>query len=88
LLRQLVKSGYKDSSMKLVPKQFDEFNPVVILMGVVFLLAGGYPLLMMPMIWGPPIVWLPRGIFGVFFVIGFVILARQLQLWRRGRASK
>ena len=71
--------------MRLVPKDFDKYNPVVVFMAPLFVLTGGYPLLIMS---GPPIVWLPRGIFGIFFVIGLVILIRQFQLWKRRRASK
>ncbi len=71
--------------MKLVPKEFDEYNPVVVLMGAGFVVVGGYPLLMMS---GPLIVWLPRGVFGAFFAMGLIILIRQFQLWRRHRTSK
>jgi hypothetical protein len=41
--------------MKLVPSEFDEYNPVVILIAAIFVIGGGYPLLMMR---GPLIVWL------------------------------
>ena len=68
------------ADMKLVPKDWDQFNPVLRLMGVGFVVVGGYPLLMMS---GPMMVWLPRGIFGAFFVVGVIILVRQFQLWRR-----
>jgi hypothetical protein len=47
--------------MKLVPSEFDEYNPVVILIAAIFVIGGCYPLLMMR---GPLIVRLPRGIFG------------------------
>jgi len=81
----LEQSGAEGNDVKWVPKQFDEFNPVVVLMAAGFIVVGGYPLVMMS---GPLIVWLPRGIFGTFFVIGLVILIRQIQLWRRHRVSK
>lgn len=68
--------------MRLLPKQWDEFNPVLIAMGALFAIIGGYPLLMMP---GPPIVWLVRGIFGAMFLIGLLVLIRQFQLWRQRR---
>ena len=70
--------------MKFVPKEFEEYNPVVLLMGVGFVVVGGYPLLMLP---GPPIVWVVRGVFGVFFAIGLIIVIRQLQLWKKRRTS-
>ncbi len=73
--------------MKLVPKDWDQYNPVLVLMGAFFVVVGGYPLLMMPgllIVW----VWLPRGIFGIFFAMGLIILIRQFQLWRRRQASK
>ena len=71
--------------MKLVPKQWDQYNPVVLLIGALFLVVGGYPLLMMG--GSAPLVWLPRGIFGAFFMMGAVVLMRQIQLWRR-RSSR
>ncbi len=66
--------------MRLVPKQWDEYNPVLVVMGIVFAVAGGYGL----MIPGPPIVWLIRGIFVAFFGIGLLVLIRQFQLRRSG----
>jgi hypothetical protein len=71
--------------MKLVPKEFDEYNPVVLLMGAGFVVVGGYPLLMLP---GPPIVWVIRGVCGAFFAIGLIIVVRQFQLWKKHRSSK
>jgi hypothetical protein len=48
--------------MKLVPKDWDEYNAVLVLMGVVFMFAGGYGL----MVPGRSlIVWLVRGIVGI-----------------------
>jgi hypothetical protein len=67
--------------MKLVPKQWDQYNPVVLLIGALFLVVGGYPLLMMG--GSAPLVWLPRGIFAAFFAMGAVVLIRQIQLRRR-----
>jgi hypothetical protein len=66
--------------MKSVPNEFDRYNRVVALMAAAFVVIGGYPLLMMS---GPLITWLPRGIFGIFFVMGLIILIGQLQLWKR-----
>jgi formate-dependent nitrite reductase membrane component NrfD len=65
--------------MKLVPKQWEEYNPVLVAVGAIFLFVGGYPLLMMP---GPPIVWLIRGIFAMLVAMGSIILVRQFQLWK------
>jgi hypothetical protein len=73
--------GRRNEPMKLVPKQWDQYNPVVLPIGVLFLVVGGYPLLMMG--GSDPLVWLPRGIFGAFFAMGAVVLIRQIQLRRR-----
>ncbi len=66
--------------MKLLIKEFNEFSPAVVLLGAGFVVVGGYPLLMMS---GSLIVWIPRAIFGLFFVMGLIILIRQFQLWKR-----
>lgn len=68
--------------MKLVPKQWDEYNPVVLLMGAGFVFGSGYALSFMG-VSGPLIVWLVRGPFAIMAAIGSIILIRQLQLWRR-----
>ncbi len=60
--------------MKLVPKDWDQYNPVLVAVGTLFILGGGYPLLMMS---GPPIVWLVRGIPAILFAIGLIILVRR-----------
>ncbi len=73
--------------MKLVPKAWDEYNPVLVLMGAGFVVVGGYALGFMG-VSGPLIGWLPRGIFGISFAMGLVILIRQFQLRRRRQASK
>jgi formate-dependent nitrite reductase membrane component NrfD len=71
--------------MKLLPKEFNEYNPVVLLLGVGFVVVGGYPLLMLP---GPPIVWVIRGVFAAFWAIGLIIVVSQVQLWKKRRTSK
>jgi hypothetical protein len=50
-----------------------------------FVVVGDYPLLMMS---GSMIVWLPRGIFGAFVVVGVIILVRQFQLLRKRHTFK
>jgi hypothetical protein len=68
--------------MRLVWKEHDEYNPVLVLVGVIFLFGGGYVLIFLP---GSGLVWLIRAIFGIAFAMGAILLIRQFQLWRRGR---
>ena len=69
--------------MKLIPKGYDEFNPVLVLMGAFFVVGGGYGLAIMGVSGGRAIVWLLRGIPAVFVAIGSIIVIKQLQLRRR-----
>lgn len=73
--------------MKLLPKDWDEYNPVLVLMGAGFLVASGYPLLFMPG-WSIAITWLVRGIFAIGAAMGCIILIRQIQLWRKRALDK
>ncbi len=73
--------------MNLVPTGHDEYNPVLVLMGAGFVVAGGFGLLIMG-VSGPPIGWLLRGIPAIFVAMGAIILIRQFQLRRMGRSSK
>ena len=70
--------------MRLVPKEWDQYNPILVLIGAVFLVGGGYGLI----IPGPPIIWLIRAIFAIPAAIGSIILIRQVQLWRKRRIRK
>ena len=71
--------------MKLLPKGYDESNPVLVLFGTFFIIAGGYGLAIMG-ISGPPILWLLRGIPATFVAMGALIVIRQFQRRRRGTA--
>jgi hypothetical protein len=73
--------------MKLVPKQWDEYNPVLVLMGAFFVVTGGYVTLMMPGL-ARPIIWLVRAPFAVLAVAGSTVLIRQVQLWRKRHTFK
>jgi hypothetical protein len=73
--------------MRLVPKGYDEYNPVLLLMGTFFVIGGGYGLLNMGFS-GPPVVWVVRGIPAVLVTVGLIILITQLQLRRRHQGSK
>ncbi len=68
--------------MRLVPKVYDEYNPVVVLVGTAFVIGGGYGLLIMGFS-GPLVFWVLRGIPAVFFASGLIILIKQFQLRRR-----
>ena len=65
--------------MKLVPKGWDEYNPVVILVGALFTIGGGYGLALMG-VSGPPVLWLIRGVPAAFVAIGSIIVFTQLRL--------
>jgi hypothetical protein len=68
--------------MRLVPKEWDHYNPVLIALGLGVVVVGGYGL----MIPAPPIVWLVRRIPAIVAGVGSIILIRQMQL-RRGRQA-
>jgi hypothetical protein len=65
--------------MRLIWKQWDEYNPVFVMVGAVLTIVGGYMLVMMG-VSGPPILWLLRAIPSVVVVMGLLILIRQPQL--------
>lgn len=67
--------------MRLVPKNWDEYNPVLVMIGAIFLFVGGYALSFMG-VKGPLIVFLVRGIPAIFVAMGSIILIRQFQLRR------
>jgi len=73
--------------MKLVPNDWDEYNPVLVLMGAGFVIGGGYPLTFMG-VSGPLVLWLVRGPCVILATIGAITLVRQFQLRRRGPTSK
>jgi hypothetical protein len=65
--------------MRLIWKQWDEYNPVFVMVGAGFMIGGGYILVMMGAS-GPLILWLLRGIPAIVVVMGLLILIRQFQL--------
>jgi membrane protein implicated in regulation of membrane protease activity len=73
--------------MRLVPKNWDECNPVLVMMGAGFVFGGGYALSFMG-IKGPLIIWLVRGIFAIPVAIGAIVLVRQFQLRRKQQIRK
>jgi hypothetical protein len=72
----------EDYDIKLAPKQWDEYNPVLILMGLFFAVSGAYVTLMMPGL-AHPIVWLVRAPFALLAAVGSILLIRQFQLRRK-----
>jgi hypothetical protein len=68
--------------MKLIPKEYENYNPIQTLLGALFVVVGGYGLLIMG-IRGPAIVWLLRGIPAIFLAVGSIIVIKQLQARRR-----
>ncbi len=74
--------------MKLVPKEFEEFNEVTLLCGGFLTLAGGYGSALL-LVRGPFIVALPlRAVFLAATAAGVVLLVAQLRSWRRGRLER
>jgi hypothetical protein len=65
--------------MRLIWKQWDEYNPVLVMVGAVWMIAGSYVLMIMG-ISGPLILWLLRAIPAIFAVMGLLVLIRQFQL--------
>jgi hypothetical protein len=69
--------------MQLLPEEWNSaFNPVVAAVGVGFLICGiyGLGLLIRPAL-HHPIVLVPGAIFGVFALMGALIVVRQFHLW-------
>jgi len=64
--------------MRLIWKKWDEYNPVVIMVGAVWMLGGAYMLAMMG-VSGPLILWLLRAIPAIFVAMGLLVLIKQFQ---------
>jgi hypothetical protein len=70
--------------MRLFPINFDAtFNPVVMLMGVLFVLTGLYAVALFRHALQHPIVLVVAAIPALFAVIGVLIVIREIQLFRR-----
>lgn len=72
--------------MKLVPKQYDRFNPVVLCVGLGWFAMGVYAVFLLGFK-GPSILWLLRSIPLVLAVAGAVLAARQYTLWRQKQSD-
>lgn len=64
--------------MKLIPTEYERYNPVLVLMGMFFIVAGSFGLFAMG-ISGPLVLWLLRGIPAMFVAIGVVIVLTQIK---------
>ena len=72
--------------MRLLWKQWDsEFNPIVALVGLGWLLGGLYGLGLLLHSFRHPIVLVVAAIPAVLAVMGVVVLVRQYQLWSKRR---
>jgi len=72
--------------MRLLWKKWDcEFNPVVALFGLVFLVAGVYGLGLLRHACRHPVVLVVAAIPAVCALMGTVVLVREYQLWSKGR---
>jgi hypothetical protein len=67
--------------MRLVPKDWDEYNPILFLMGAGFAVGGGYALGFMGLS-GPLVLWALRAIPAAFLAMGWILMTRQFHLWR------
>jgi len=70
--------GPGSCGMRLIWKEWDEYNPVVIMVGAVWMLGGAYMLAMMG-VSGPLILWLLRAIPAIFVAMGLLVLIKQFQ---------
>jgi hypothetical protein len=71
--------GEGAGGMRLIWKKWDEYNPVFIMVGTIWMVVGGYILVMMG-VSGPLILWLLRAIPAIFVAMGLLVLIRQFQL--------
>jgi len=65
--------------MRLIWKKWDEYNPVFVMVGALWMLGGAYMLVMMG-VSGPLILWLLRAIPAIVVAMGLLVLIRQFQL--------
>jgi hypothetical protein len=69
--------------MRLIWKKYDsEFNPVVTLVGLGFLLGGVYGVALLSHALRQPLVWIVPAIPVLTGVMGAVTLVREYQLWK------
>jgi len=72
--------------MRLLLKKWDsEFNPVVALVGLGWLVGGVYGLCLLRHAFRHPIVLVLAAIPAVCGLMGGVVLVREYQLWSKGR---
>ena len=69
--------------MRLIWKKYDtEFDPVVTLVGLVFLVGGVYGVALLSHALRHPLVWLVAALPLLTAVMGAVTLVREYQLWK------
>ena len=64
--------------MRLIWKEWDEYNPVVAMVAAVWMLGGTYMLAVMG-VSGPLVLWLLRAIPAILAVMGLLVLIRQFR---------
>jgi hypothetical protein len=65
--------------MRLVPKDWDKYNPILFLMGAGFAVAGGWGFVSMG-VSGPLAAWVVRGVPATLLAIGWILMTRQFHL--------
>jgi hypothetical protein len=69
--------------MRLIWKKYDsEFNPVVTLVGLCFLVGGVYGFALLSDALRHPLTWVLAAIPFLFAVMGVATLLREYQLWK------
>jgi hypothetical protein len=64
--------------MQLIWKKWDEYNPVFVMVGAVWMLGGIYVLAVMG-VSGPLVLWLLRAIPAIFVAMGLLVLIGQFR---------
>ncbi len=69
--------------MRLIWKRYDsEFNPVITLVGLGFLVGGVYGFALLSDALRHPLTWVLAAVSLLFAVIGILTLLREYQLWK------
>jgi hypothetical protein len=70
--------------MRLIWKKWDEYNPVFVMVGAIWMLGGIYVLAMIG-VSGPLVLWPLRAIPAILVAMGLLVLIRQFQLRPKSR---
>jgi cytochrome c-type biogenesis protein CcmH/NrfF len=76
------------ANVKLLWKKYDSYDPFWIVWGLVAMAISGYGLFLLSHPARSPLMWLLRSIPAIFFLMGLVMFARQLQLRSKKTSSE